>query len=152
VTAAAASNIYGASPLPNPSTLNIGSTANPVINVVQGDYTLSGGTAGSGILLVTGNLTFSGNPTYDGLILVIDKVRSRKMAAATEPSTAHCWLPICSMAQATPFPWVPAVTRLAEHHVERWRLPPTFITIAAGSITAHDRFRSGPFRTAELIY
>jgi len=73
VTAAAASNIYGASPLPNPSTLNIGSTANPVINVVQGDYTLSGGTAGSGILLVTGNLTFSGNPTYDGLILVIGK-------------------------------------------------------------------------------
>ena len=71
VTAAAASNIYGASPLPNPSTLNIGSTASPVINVVQGDYTLSGSTAGSGILLVTGNLTFSGNPTYDGLILVI---------------------------------------------------------------------------------
>jgi Tfp pilus assembly protein PilX len=71
VTAAAASNIYGASPLPSPSTLNIGSTASPVINVVQGDYTLSGSTAGSGILLVTGNLTFSGNPTYDGLILVI---------------------------------------------------------------------------------
>ncbi len=71
VTAAAAANIYGASPLPNPSTLNIGSTGNPIINVVQGDYTLSGSTAGSGILLVTGNLTFSGNPTYDGLILVI---------------------------------------------------------------------------------
>ena len=71
VTAAAASNIYGPSPLPDPSTLNIGSTASPVINVVQGDYTLSGSTAGSGILLVTGNLTFSGNPTYDGLILVI---------------------------------------------------------------------------------
>jgi hypothetical protein len=74
VTAAAASNIYGASPLPNPSTLNIGSIGppiSPVINVVQGDYTLSGSTTGSGILLVTGNLTFSGNPTYDGLILVI---------------------------------------------------------------------------------
>jgi Tfp pilus assembly protein PilX len=74
VTSAAASNIYGASPLPNPSTLNIGSIGppiNPVINVVQGDYTLSGSTTGSGILLVTGNLTFSGNPTYDGLILVI---------------------------------------------------------------------------------
>jgi Tfp pilus assembly protein PilX len=71
VTYAAASNIYGASPLPSPSTLNIGSTSSPVINVVQGDYTLSGSTAGSGILLVTGNLTFSGNPTYDGLILVI---------------------------------------------------------------------------------
>jgi len=76
VTAAAASNIYGASPLPNPSTLNIGSIGppiSPVINVVQGDYTLSGSTTGSGILLVTGNLTFSGNPTYDGLILVIGK-------------------------------------------------------------------------------
>ncbi len=74
VTAAAASNIYGTSPLPNPSTLNIGSIGppiNPVINVVQGDYTLDGSTTGSGILLVTGNLTFSGNPTYDGLILVI---------------------------------------------------------------------------------
>jgi len=71
VVFAAASNIYGTSPLPNPSTLNIGSTGSPVINVVQGDYTLSGSTAGSGILLVTGNLTFSGNPTYDGLILVI---------------------------------------------------------------------------------
>ncbi len=74
VTAAAASNIYGASPLPDPSTLNIGSIGppiSPVINVVQGDYTLSGSTTGSGILLVTGNLTFSGNPTYDGLILVI---------------------------------------------------------------------------------
>ena len=76
VTAAAASNIYGASPLPDPSTLNIGSIGppiSPVINVVQGDYTLSGSTTGSGILLVTGNLTFSGNPTYDGLILVIGK-------------------------------------------------------------------------------
>jgi hypothetical protein len=71
VVFAAAANIYGTSPLPNPSTLNIGSTGSPVINVVQGDYTLSGSTAGSGILLVTGNLTFSGNPTYDGLILVI---------------------------------------------------------------------------------
>jgi len=49
VTAAAASNIYGASPLPNPSTLNIGSIGppiSPVINVVQGDYTLSGSTTG----------------------------------------------------------------------------------------------------------
>ena len=71
VTTSAGANIYGSSPLPNPSTLNIGSSSNPVINVVQGDYTLSGGIAGSGILLVTGNLTFNGNPTYDGLILVI---------------------------------------------------------------------------------
>jgi len=77
VTSAAGQNVYGASPLPNPSTLNLGCSsctpATPVINVVQGDYSMSGGTSGAGILLVTGNLTMSGNPSYDGLILVIGK-------------------------------------------------------------------------------
>jgi hypothetical protein len=50
---------------------NPGTTTNPVVNVVTGDY--SGSLSGSGILLVEGNLTFSGNPNYDGIILVIGR-------------------------------------------------------------------------------
>jgi Tfp pilus assembly protein PilX len=71
VTTMAGTHVYGASPLPNPSTLSLGTDAAPVINVVQGDYTLPG--SGSGILLVTGTLTMSGTPSFDGLILVIGK-------------------------------------------------------------------------------
>ena len=73
VTTSAGTHVYGASPLPNPSTMNLGTTAAPVINVVQGDYSLGGGGSGSGILLVTGTLTMSGNPGFNGLILVIGK-------------------------------------------------------------------------------
>jgi len=71
VTSMAGANVYGASPLPNPSTMNLGNNAGPVINVVQGDYSLGG--SGSGILLVTGTLTMSGTPSFNGLILVIGK-------------------------------------------------------------------------------
>jgi len=71
VTTMAGTNVYGASPLPNPSGLNPGTNAAPVINVVQGDYTLPG--SGSGILLVTGTLTMNGNPSWNGLILVVGK-------------------------------------------------------------------------------
>jgi hypothetical protein len=71
VTTLAGSNVYGTSPLPNPSTMNLGNNAGPVINVVQGDYSLGG--SGSGILLVTGTLTMSGTPNFNGLILVIGK-------------------------------------------------------------------------------
>jgi Tfp pilus assembly protein PilX len=71
VTTMAGSNVYGASPLPNPSGVNLGTNAAPVINVVQGDYSLGG--SGSGILLVTGTLTMSGTPSFNGLILVIGK-------------------------------------------------------------------------------
>src|SRR5467141_2006979 len=71
VTASAGANVYGASPLPNPSTLNLGTNSAPVINVVQGDYSFGG--SGAGILLVTGTLTMSGTPNFNGLILVIGK-------------------------------------------------------------------------------
>src|SRR6266403_1361992 len=71
VTSMAGANVYGASPLPNPSTMNLGNNAGPVVNVVQGDYSLGG--SGSGILLVTGTLTMSGTPNFNGLILVIGK-------------------------------------------------------------------------------
>jgi hypothetical protein len=70
VTAAAdPANIYGS----NPTITNMGSSTTPVINVVNGDLTLSGGSSGTGILLVTGTLTLSGNPSYNGIILVIGK-------------------------------------------------------------------------------
>ena len=71
VTTMAGSNVYGASPLPSPSGINLGTNAAPVINVVQGDYSFGG--SGSGILLVTGTLTMSGTPSFNGLILVIGK-------------------------------------------------------------------------------
>ena len=68
VTAAAgAANVF---PNANNATpTNLGTDAAPVINVVQGDLTLSG--SGSGILLVTGTLTMNGSPSFDGIILVI---------------------------------------------------------------------------------
>jgi Tfp pilus assembly protein PilX len=71
VTTAAGANVYGASPLPSPSTLNLGTDTAPVINVVQGDYSFGG--SGAGILLVTGTLTMSGTPNFNGIILVIGK-------------------------------------------------------------------------------
>jgi Tfp pilus assembly protein PilX len=79
ITSMAGSNVYGNSPLPSPSTLNagtIGPPANPVINVVQGDYTMP--SSGSGILLVTGTLTMNGNPSWNGLILVVGKGNVQK--------------------------------------------------------------------------
>jgi len=56
------SNVYGN----DPSTiLRPGTDANPQVNVVKGDVTLSGNWHGAGILLVTGTLHFHGTPTYD---------------------------------------------------------------------------------------
>jgi hypothetical protein len=69
VIAAAGSNVY-----PNHSSavpVNWGTPAQPVINVINGDY--SGPISGSGILLVTGVMTSSGNPSFNGLVLVIGK-------------------------------------------------------------------------------
>jgi Tfp pilus assembly protein PilX len=69
VTAAAGANVYPT----NPSGVNLGTNAAPVVNVVQGDFTMGGGSSGAGILLVTGTLTMSGSPSFNGLILVIGK-------------------------------------------------------------------------------
>lgn len=60
-------------PVSNPSGVNLGTPAAPMINVIQGDFTLGGGTTGTGILLVTGTLTMNGNPGFNGIILVIGK-------------------------------------------------------------------------------
>jgi len=61
-----ATNVYGS----NPSSINLGTAANPAINVVTGDYSM-GPSTGNGILVVTGTLTISGNYSWNGLILVI---------------------------------------------------------------------------------
>jgi hypothetical protein len=69
VISAAGSNVYPNASISVP--LNWGTPAQPVINVVNGDY--SGPISGSGILLVTGVMTSSGNPSFNGLVLVIGK-------------------------------------------------------------------------------
>jgi len=48
-----------------------GTTADPKIVAINGDFTLQGNESGAGILLVTGKLTFSGTPDYKGVVLVI---------------------------------------------------------------------------------
>ena len=61
-----ATNVYGS----NPGSINLGTAANPAINVVNGDYSM-GPSTGYGILVVTGTLSFHGNYSWNGLILVI---------------------------------------------------------------------------------
>jgi len=65
-------NVYTTSNPPS-GIANPGTIANPQVNVVEGDISLSGNWSGAGILLVTGTLTFHGTPNYNGLILVIGK-------------------------------------------------------------------------------
>jgi hypothetical protein len=64
--ASVATSKYGT----NPGSIALGTQANPVIDYVNGDYTM-GPSTGYGILLVTGKLTFHGNYGWNGLILVI---------------------------------------------------------------------------------
>ena len=49
----------------------LGSPADPVIEVVDGDLTVQGSNTGYGILLVTGTLRMGGNFSWNGLVLVI---------------------------------------------------------------------------------
>src|SRR6266436_8803130 len=65
VTTAAGANVYANGVTPT----NLGTTSNPVINVVHGDLTNGG--SGAGVLLVTGTLTLHGNLAWNGIILVI---------------------------------------------------------------------------------
>ncbi len=65
ITTAAGPNLYANGVTPT----NVGTPTSPVINVVNGDLTISG--SGAGILLVTGELTLHGNFAWDGLILAI---------------------------------------------------------------------------------
>jgi hypothetical protein len=52
--------------------INLGTSSNPMVTVINGDYNLSNN-SGAGLLLVTGALTFNGNPNWNGVILVIGK-------------------------------------------------------------------------------
>lgn len=65
----------GANVFPNNYDLDhlgpLGSLANPVIEVVDGDVTVQGANTGYGILLVTGTLRMGGNFAWNGLVLVI---------------------------------------------------------------------------------
>jgi len=58
-------NVYPNGTVPT----NLGTTSNPVVNVVNGDLTLTG--SGAGVLLVTGQFTMNGAFSWNGLILVI---------------------------------------------------------------------------------
>ena len=58
---------------PSDPGFTLGTTSNPKVVVIDGDYTVTGGTTGAGILLVTGNLTLNGNISYDGMFLVVGK-------------------------------------------------------------------------------
>jgi hypothetical protein len=74
VTAAAGPNVFPNAA--NSAPPSLGTDAAPQINVVQGDYTLSG--SGTGILLVTGTLTMNGNPSFNGIVLVIGQGNVQK--------------------------------------------------------------------------
>ena len=50
-----------------------GTTANPLITVVNGDLTLSGSFVGTGLLVVTGVFNTNGNTTFNGVVLVVGK-------------------------------------------------------------------------------
>jgi hypothetical protein len=65
ITTAAGPNVYPNGTVPT----NLGTPSSPVVNVVNGDLSISG--SGAGVLLVTGQLTLSGNFSWDGLILAI---------------------------------------------------------------------------------
>jgi hypothetical protein len=56
---------------PATSLPNYGTPPNPVVAVVNGDLTLSGGVTGYGILLVRGNFSFDGTVGWRGVVLVI---------------------------------------------------------------------------------
>jgi len=65
ITTAAGPNIYPNGTVP----ANMGTSSSPVVNVVNGDVSISG--SGAGVLLVTGKLTMNGDFSWNGLILAI---------------------------------------------------------------------------------
>ena len=58
-----------------PSTANgsLGTSADPKIVYIEGDYTVGGGFNGAGLLWVTGTLTFNGNAGWTGTIFTVGK-------------------------------------------------------------------------------
>jgi Tfp pilus assembly protein PilX len=97
VTSTAGPNVFPNANNATPTSL--GTNAAPVVNVVQGDYTLGG--SGAGILLVTGTLsTTNGNPNFNGLILVIGKGNVLKNGSAN--GTVNGSLFVANMYSSTP--------------------------------------------------
>ena len=65
MTTAAGPNVYANGTVPT----NLGTSTNPVVNIVNGDVSIGG--SGAGVLLVTGVLTLHGDFSWNGLILAI---------------------------------------------------------------------------------
>jgi len=66
----AAADIVGNTATPN---TDLGTTADPKIVYIDGDYVVGPSVSGGGLLLVTGELQFHGNADWQGLILVLGK-------------------------------------------------------------------------------
>src|SRR5216683_3418393 len=63
ITTAAGPNVYPNGTVPT----NLGTPSSPVVDVVNGDVSISG--SGAGVLMVTGKLTLNGDFSWNGLIL-----------------------------------------------------------------------------------
>jgi hypothetical protein len=66
----AAADLVGTNSTPNSG---LGTTVDPKIVYIEGDYTVGGGTNGAGLLWVTGSLTFDGNAGWTGAIFTVGK-------------------------------------------------------------------------------
>jgi hypothetical protein len=66
----ASADVVGTSSTPNGS---LGTSVDPLIVYIEGDYTVGGGINGAGLLWVTGTLTFNGNAGWSGVIFTVGK-------------------------------------------------------------------------------
>src|SRR6185295_226760 len=66
----AAADVVGNSSTPNGS---LGTTVDPKIVYIEGDYAVGGGFNGAGLLWVTGALTFNGNAAWAGTIFTVGR-------------------------------------------------------------------------------
>jgi hypothetical protein len=74
------------------SSINMGTSNVPVVDVVNGDLTLSGNNHGYGILLVRGTLTFSGNTSWNGPIFVIGQGIFNSNGGGNGQMTGMIWV------------------------------------------------------------
>jgi PilX N-terminal len=93
----------------NPTISNLGTSASPLITVVNGDYTWSGSQSGSGILLVTGTLTITGTPSYNGVVLVVGQGSLVYKGSGTGTINGGLFIAnICQNCSANPPQYLPA--------------------------------------------
>lgn len=101
----AADQTYGT----NPTISSLGTTAAPLITVVNGDYTWSGSQSGAGIMLVTGTLTMTGTPNYNGVVLVIGQGSLVYKGSGTGTINGGLFIAnICSNCSANPPQYLPS--------------------------------------------